>query len=70
VVDLGRDVPARVIVDRAEEVHADIIATSSLMSVTMPKQKDLEAAEERAMRVKLLIRRLQELTKGICPDCD
>ena len=41
VVDLGKDVPIPTFVKRAEEVHADIIGASALLTTTMPRQKDL-----------------------------
>ena len=41
VIDLGKDVPIPTFVKRAEEVHADIIGASALLTTTMPRQKDL-----------------------------
>jgi trimethylamine corrinoid protein len=41
VHDLGRDVPSLDFVRRAEEVHADIIGASALMTTTMPAQKEI-----------------------------
>jgi len=41
VYDLGRDVNALDFVRRAEEVRADIIGASALMTTTMPAQKEL-----------------------------
>ena len=41
VHDLGRDVSALDFVRRAEEVRADIIGASALMTTTMPAQKEL-----------------------------
>ncbi|MCD6485630.1 MAG: corrinoid protein [Candidatus Odinarchaeota archaeon] len=41
VVDLGKDVPIPTFVKRAEEVSADIIGASALLTTTMPRQKDL-----------------------------
>ncbi len=41
VYDLGRDVPSMKIVEKALEVNADIIALSSLMTTTMPAQKEV-----------------------------
>mgnify|MGYP001215704605 CR=1 FL=1 len=35
VVDLGRDVPPRVFVEKAKEINAEIIALSTLMTTTM-----------------------------------
>lgn len=36
VIDLGKDVPARVIVDKAVEVKADFVGLSALMTTTVP----------------------------------
>jgi len=41
VYDLGRDVDPLDFVKRAEEVHADIIGASALMTTTMPAQREL-----------------------------
>lgn len=41
VHDLGRDVDTLDFVKRAEELHADIIGASALMTTTMPAQKEL-----------------------------
>ncbi|MBS4025919.1 MAG: corrinoid protein [Clostridia bacterium] len=42
VHDLGRDVPAKAFVDKAKEVNADIIASSTLMTTTLIGQKEIE----------------------------
>lgn len=42
VIDLGREVPVRTIIDKAEEYKADIIGTSTLLTTTMAEQKKLE----------------------------
>lgn len=42
VLDLGRDVPNDRIIEEAEKFGADIIGTSTLLTTTMPLQKDLE----------------------------
>ena len=41
VFDLGVDVTASAFIAKAEEVGADIIAASALMSTTMPQQKEV-----------------------------
>jgi corrinoid protein of di/trimethylamine methyltransferase len=41
VHDLGADVSPLVFIDKAEEVGADIIAASAIMTTTMPYQKDI-----------------------------
>ena len=53
VYDLGTEVPCLKFIDKAEEVKADIIATSALMSQTMPQQRDLlKILKERGLRDK------------------
>ncbi|MBN1859731.1 cobalamin-dependent protein, partial [Candidatus Bipolaricaulota bacterium] len=42
VFDLGRDVPARRLVQKAREVSADIIASSALLSTSMSAQRSIE----------------------------
>ena len=43
VHDLGRDVPVEDFVDKAEEVHADVIGASALLTATMRKQAEILA---------------------------
>ena len=51
--DLGRDVPLAQFVDKAEEVCADIIAMSTLMTTTMPGMREVVSMlEERGIRGK------------------
>lgn len=44
VLDLGRDVSLDTFVETAREHRADIVATSTLLTTTMQKQKELEKA--------------------------
>ena len=37
---MGRDVPARVIVDKAKEVGAEVVGLSALMTTTVASMKD------------------------------
>ncbi len=56
VIDLGKDVPAEVIVDAAEKNNAAIIALSALMTTTMMKMKDVIALKnERKLSSKVII---------------
>jgi trimethylamine corrinoid protein len=56
VVDLGVDVPASTFVTKAEEVGADIIAASALMSTTIPQQKSIiDHLEARGIRKKYAV---------------
>lgn len=51
VYDLGVDVAASTFVTKAEEVEADIIAASALMSTTIPQQRSIiEHLEARGVR--------------------
>lgn len=53
VYDLGREVPADDFIAKAEEVGADIIGTSALLTTTMTVQKELEEKlKERGLRDK------------------
>jgi len=53
VHDLGADVNALDFVRKAEEVHADIIGASALMSTTMPGQREIiEFLKEKGVREK------------------
>ena len=42
VLDLGRDVPPARFIEEAEKFNADIIGSSTLLTTTMPVQKELE----------------------------
>ncbi len=58
IYDLGRDVTLKDFVDKAEEVNADIIAMSTLMTTTMGGMRTvIEMLEERGMRenVKVMV---------------
>ena len=48
VHDAGRDVPIEKLIERAEEVHANIIGTSALLTTTMEQQKKLELELKKA----------------------
>jgi len=56
VYDLGANVSPTTFVDKAEEVNADIIAMSSLMTTTMTYQKDvIDYLKERGLREKYIV---------------
>ena len=58
VIDLGVDVPAEKIVKKAEEVDADIVALSALLSVVVPYlEKTVKAIKESPIgkKVKVLV---------------
>ncbi|HOK03340.1 MAG TPA: homocysteine S-methyltransferase family protein [Spirochaetota bacterium] len=56
VVDLGKDVPAEVILDKACEIKADIIALSALMTTTMTEMRTvIDLCRERKLQFKFMI---------------
>ncbi len=56
VIDLGKDVPARRIIEAAREHHARIIGLSALMTTTMQRMKEVIAlAREEGLPVKIMI---------------
>jgi len=56
VYDLGVDVPASRFLEAAEEVGADIIAASALMTTTLPQQRELiRFLEEKGVRNKFFV---------------
>ncbi|MEE4266037.1 MAG: corrinoid protein [Desulfobacteraceae bacterium] len=48
VLDLGRDVSPARFIEEAEKFNADIIGSSTLLTTTMPVQKELEAELKKA----------------------
>jgi corrinoid protein of di/trimethylamine methyltransferase len=56
VHDIGCDAPAAKFFEKAEEVGADIIAISAIMSTTVPYQKDIiDLLESKGMRDKYIV---------------
>lgn len=56
VIDLGKDIPADVIVDAAITNHAAIIGLSALMTTTMMKMADVvKLVKEKELDVKVII---------------
>lgn len=56
VIDLGKDVPAEVIVDTAMKEDAKVIGLSALMTTTMMRMKDVvELVKERGCTAKVVI---------------
>jgi len=56
VYDIGYDAPASKFAAKAEEVGADIIAASAIMSTTVPYQKDIiDLLESKGLRDKYLV---------------
>ena len=56
VYDLGVDVPTADILAKAEEVGADIVGLSALLTTTMVKQKEvIDEVTRRGMKVKVMV---------------
>ena len=56
IVDLGVDVDPASYIDKAEEVGADIICMSALLTTTMPKMQDcIDQLKERGLRDKYIV---------------
>jgi len=56
VFDLGKDVPCDVIIDKAREVNADIIALSALMTTTMEEMRIVaERVKSENIPVKIIV---------------
>ena len=56
VYDLGVNVPADMILAKAEEVNADIIGLSALLTTTMVKQKEvIDEIAKRGMKVMVMV---------------
>jgi corrinoid protein of di/trimethylamine methyltransferase len=56
VFDLGKDVKTDVLIERAKELKADVIAVSSLMTTTRPYQRELvEELERLGLREKFKV---------------
>ncbi len=56
VIDLGKDVPNDIILEKAMENHADLIALSALMTTTMPRMKEfMELMNEKGRNFKVLV---------------
>ena len=56
VIDMGKDVPAEHIVDKAMEEEAAVIGLSALMTTTMMRMKDVvELAKEKGCNAKIIV---------------
>ncbi len=56
VIDLGKDVPAETIIDKAIDVDADIIGLSALMTTTMMRMDDVvKLAKDKGCRAQIII---------------
>ena len=56
VYDIGIDVDAQAFIDKAEEVGADVIGMSALLTTTMPNMKTvIDMLEEQCVRDKYIV---------------
>ncbi|HEX3012534.1 MAG TPA: homocysteine S-methyltransferase family protein [Syntrophomonadaceae bacterium] len=56
IFDLGKDVPAQTILDRAQQEKADIIGLSALMTTTMPRMKEvIEGVKKRGLKCRVMV---------------
>ena len=56
IYDIGVDADADKFIDKAEEVGADIIAMSALLTTTMPAMKEvIDRLQERGLRDKYIV---------------
>lgn len=56
VYDIGIDVDAQAFIDKAEEVGADVIAMSALLTTTMPNMKTvIDMLQEQGLREKYIV---------------
>lgn len=56
VIDLGKDVPAKKILDEAEKRNADIIGLSALMTTTMPRMDEVvRGVHERSLPCMVMV---------------
>lgn len=54
--DLGTDVDTDTFIEKAEELHADILCMSALLTTTMPNMKEvIDALNERGLRDKYIV---------------
>jgi len=56
VTDLGVDVPPETFLEKAEEVHADVICMSALLTTTMPNMEaTIELMQEKGVRDQYIV---------------
>ena len=56
VIDLGKDVPPEIIVEKAVEIHAPIVGLSALMTTTVPAmEKTVKMLKEKAPWCKTVV---------------
>jgi len=56
IIDLGKDVPAEVILERAAREDADIIGLSALMTTTMPRMQEVvDGVKAQGLRARVMV---------------
>ena len=56
IIDAGKDVPNKKMIELVKEIHPDIVGLSSLLSTTMPAQQEfIEMAKEAGLRDQIKI---------------
>jgi corrinoid protein of di/trimethylamine methyltransferase len=56
VIDLGKDVPVEVFVNKARELKADIVGASALLTTTIPTQREIiQALKKQGLKCKVMI---------------
>ena len=56
VIDAGVDVDAETFISKAEEVHADVICMSALLTTTMPNMQEcIDKLKEKGLRDKYIV---------------
>lgn len=56
VVDLGKDVESKIIIEKAKQLNADIIGLSALMTTTMIEMKTvIENARKNNLKSKIIV---------------
>lgn len=56
VIDLGRDVPSEMVVEKALETNAPIVGLSALMTTTLPSMEEtIQLLREKAPNVKIMV---------------
>jgi 5-methyltetrahydrofolate--homocysteine methyltransferase len=56
VTDLGKDVPAEIILEKAIEIGADVVGLSALMTTTMPRMQEfMSLLRDKGMNIPVLV---------------
>jgi len=56
VVDVGKDVPVEVFVNKARELKADLVGASALLTTTIPMQREIiQALKKEGLKCKVMV---------------